>query len=205
MNTETNNTQEAGFIYLPTIPEFTPEQEAFSDRMKQIRQAKQSVNSIRTNRDFEGYYLNEAEFEQLFAEALEEAKQKIEGWQKVANELSFLVETIGVANVKKQIDEISLIKGQRVSAYQIRQGLIEAKENPEFALVQLAKEIAYSNNPKAKRMFGGSIERLAEKVAYAFGVTTDEAQIMGRDYVLINGLKYNAKTREFTKTITDKI
>lgn len=186
------------------VKDLTARQTELRAEVNRLEALKRANGYLRLNQD-PSPYQEASEFTQRYQDLMEEVTAKAnayrqieEGWRELEAHFG------GVEKLRLALVDLATAETHRQTALMRNRELEEAKADPERALLGYAK-ILVMNAHKAKtvRSFGQHyLDRRAEEVAYAYGITTEQATARAWQFAVDTNLTYNAKTETFRQTLS---
>lgn len=191
-------------MQLTPVPQLTARQSELKNRVSELQKLKSSLSYLRMNQEPTGY--QEADkFTESYTELIDEATSKadgfaqlVEGWRELEAHFG------GVEKLRLALVDLATAEADITRAHYRNQGLERAKDDPEGALLDLAKYLVLNAHPaKSVRAYGqGFIDVRADEVAYAHGITREQALAKAGMLITETKLTYNATTKSWKQTIS---
>ncbi len=191
-------------MQLITVPQLTARQTELKKQVSELQKLKSAVSYLRMNADPTGY--QEAEkFTESYTDQLDEFTSKAEGFTQLVEGWRELEAHFGgVEKLRLALVDLATAESKISTAVYRNQALNRAKDDPEGALLDLAKYLVINAHP-AKSVSGYGqhfIDQRADDVAYAHETSRDVAMSMARALITETKLTYNATTQKFKQTIS---
>jgi hypothetical protein len=191
-------------MQLLTVPQLTARQTELKNRVSELQKLKSSLSYLRMNADPTAY--QEAEkFTESYTEQLDEFTSKAEGFTQLVEGWRELEAHFGgVEKLRRALVDLATAEADISRALYRNQALNRAKDDPEGALLDLAKYLVINAHPaKSVSGYGAHfIAQRADEAAYAYGITPEQALAKAQHLITESKLTYNATTKTFKQTIS---
>jgi hypothetical protein len=194
-------------MQLITVPQLTARQTELKKQVSELQKLKSAVSYLRMNADPSGY--QEAEkFTESYTDQLDEFTSKAEGFTQLVEGWRELEAHFGgVEKLRLALVDLATAEADISRALYRNQALNRAKDDPEGELLELAQCLVLNAHPaKSVRLYKRSgeyfVNQKAEAVAYAHGITPEQALARAQLLITDTKLTYNATTQSWKQTVS---